>query len=263
MDKRHSKPDQSVVRRFVADMRVSLAFFSRLPTRPEGSFAAGRLANAAYAFPLVGVVIGSVAALAYLAASALGLTPLLAASLGVGTGVWLSRGLHEDGLADFADGLGGGSDRRRRLEIMRDSRIGAFGVLALIFALGLRIGSLAALAEPMLAVAALVAAAAVSRAAITPLMCFMPHARGNGLSRQAGRVGRVGMLVALALAGITAFLLLPPAAALWALLASAAAATAIAAMARQKLGGQTGDVLGAAQQTSEAAFLLATAATLS
>ena len=138
--------------------------------------------------------------------------------------------LHEDGLADFADGLGGAS-RARRLEIMRDPRVGSFGVIALVLALLARAGALAALAGPAEVGVALIAAAALSRALLPPAMLALPQARGDGLAVQAGRPHPARVAAALAIALLIALLLLPAAVAVTAS-AVAALAGAMVAMAR-------------------------------
>jgi adenosylcobinamide-GDP ribazoletransferase len=170
--------------------------------------------------------------------------------------------LHEDGLADVADGFGGGATRERRLEIMRDSRIGAYGGAALVLALALRIGALATLLDRLgpPAATALVLAASLSRVAALLPMALLPPARADGLSAGVGRPGRASLAVAsgtgLALAGLAVPLGLP-----WhgvALMVALAglAALALTRLARGKIGGQTGDVIGACQQAAEIAALV-------
>jgi adenosylcobinamide-GDP ribazoletransferase len=205
-------------------------------------------------FPLVGVLVGALGALAFAAATALGLPPLLAALLAIAALVASTGALHEDGLADLADGLGGTS-RAQRLQIMRDPRIGSFGVLALALALAARAGALAALAGPAEVGAALVAAAALSRALLPAAMLALPQARADGLAAKAGRPHPARVAATVAIALLIALLLLPP---LTLVIASAAAALAgamVAWLALRRLGGITGDVLGAVQQLAEIAFL--------
>ena len=151
------------------DIRHCLAFLTRLPVPlPADAARPEALARAAWAFPLVGIVVGGVAGLALLAAEALGLDPLAGSVVAVAAAVLLTGGLHEDGLADVADGFGGGHDRAGKLAIMRDSRIGSYGVLALILSVGLRVSLLASLASSSAAVLVLIATGILSRAAIVP-----------------------------------------------------------------------------------------------
>ena len=186
------------------------------------------------------------------------LPPLAAALVAVLAGVLLTGALHEDGLADTADGLGARGGRDKRLEVMRDSRSGAYGVLALVFSIGLRGAALAAAPSALAGLGALVAAAAWSRALIPAAMQIMPPARADGLGAGAGQpdatiAATAAMLgIALALAGLGL-------AAPLAVLAALAAAWGVVVLARRQLGGFTGDVLGAIQQCAEAAMLLAAA----
>jgi adenosylcobinamide-GDP ribazoletransferase len=196
---------------------------------------------------------------AYALAHGIGLSPLAAAFLALGAGMAATGALHEDGLADVADGFGGGRDRAAKLAILKDSRIGAYGVLALALSVGLRAALLAALAAPETVALALLATHALSRGPLGGLMWALPPARpgglAGGLGRIAGRDAAQGTLLSLALA--LAFCLplgfWPGVAA--AVVALAAAAT-VGAVARRQIGGYTGDVLGAAQQAAEIAALL-------
>jgi adenosylcobinamide-GDP ribazoletransferase len=194
-------------------------------------------------------------------AHGLSLPPLICAALAVSALVIVAGGLHEDGLADVADGFGGGATRDRKLEIMRDSRIGAYGAAALALSLILRIAALAALLERGLgeAAAALVLAGAVSRAfALLPLALLAP-ARPEGLGAGAGRLemgaARAAGIVALIVAALLGFCALGVGRAILGLVLALLAALTITAIARRQIGGQTGDVAGAAQQLAEIACL--------
>lgn len=237
------------------ELRLALAFLTRLPVRLPAHVADLPLAAAVRAFPLAGVPVALAGAAVYALAWTLGIPPALAGLLAVATTAALTGALHEDGLADFAD-AGGGRERARRLAIMRDSRIGTFGVLALVVATGLRAGAISYLADPLEVATALVAAACASRACIVYAMHALPFARSDGLARRAGRPGKARTLDALAIGA--AFLLF--AGGLAALLAVAFAGLATLAAvrrARHLLGGQTGDVLGSVQQVAEIGVLLA------
>jgi adenosylcobinamide-GDP ribazoletransferase len=181
--------------------------------------------------------------------------PVLAALLAVATAVFVTGALHEDGLADMADGLGGGTPEKR-LAIMRDARVGTYGVLALILSVGLRVGAIALMAKPTLVVAALIAAGAASRATAAALMAALPHARGDGLSVAMGRPTGSAAGLAVVLAAIIGLLVLPVGPVFWLLVASGLAALVVGNLARNTLGGQTGDVLGASVQVSECASLV-------
>jgi adenosylcobinamide-GDP ribazoletransferase len=255
-------PTQSLSwRRWSHDLLRATSFLTRLPVPVPGPAQAGDLAAAAHAFPLVGAAVGALAGLAGLLAAGLGLPPALAAGVALAAQVLLTGALHEDGLADVADGLGAGRDRVRTLAVMRDSRIGSFGVLALTGSLGLRWAALAALADPYAAGAGLLAAAAASRAGAAALL-LLPPARADGQGAFAGRPAVALVWIAIGWAALLALLALPAGAALAGLTTAAIAAALVAALAWQRLAGQTGDVLGAAQQAGETAFLLALAAAL-
>jgi adenosylcobinamide-GDP ribazoletransferase len=239
---------------WATDLRVAVGFLTRLPVPQPETLPSGGLAQAMRAFPVAGAVVGLLAGgVFWLGAQAF--TPVIAAVLAVLAAVWLTGGLHEDGLADTADGFGGGRDVLRRLEIMRDSRIGSYGVLAVVLALMLRVVALAALA-PMAGLAALVAAGALSRAVMPLAMRLLPPARSDGLGRGAGRPPSSVVATALLLAAILALACLPLATGAAALLAALAATIAVARLAEARIGGYTGDVLGALQQAAEAAVLL-------
>ena len=211
---------------------------------------------------MVGVVVGFVCAVAFAVANALALPPLAAALVAVAAGALATGALHEDGLADTFDGLGGGVDRSQKLAIMRDSRSGAFGVLALVFSVALRAAAVSALASGgvLLVLAAFVAAHAVGRGGLAAVMAVSPTARLDGLAASAGRPSGEGMAAALAIAAVIALAALGFRAGLGAMVLAAAAMTTITVVARRQVGGYTGDVLGAIEQGGEVAMLLAAAA---
>lgn len=234
------------------DLAEALRLLTRLPL--PASAQPPRGARAAWAWPLAGLAVGAAGALAGGLAAWAGSGPGVAAALAIGAQAMASGALHEDGLADTFDGLWGGRDRARRLAIMRDSRIGTYGVLALLVVTLVRWSALAGLYAAGGAAAAILAVAALSRAPMIAIMAALPSARADGLSSRVGRPGgaeaAAGAAVALASAGLLAG---------WASLALALAgglaAAAVAAAARARIGGQTGDILGASQQLAEAAML--------
>ncbi len=243
----------------LAGFAAAVAFLTRVPIgppTPEG----WRLADAAWAFPLVGAGIGAVAALVFLVAEILGLGPGPAALLAVLAGLCLTGALHEDGLADTADGFFGGGDRARRLAVMRDPRHGTYGVLALVLSVGLRVAALAQTGEAVYAGLALIAAHAASRALLPAAMRALPPARDDGLGADAGRPGTLSMLAAAAIGAAIALAALGPLLGALALAAAAAAVLVAAMMSSRRIGGATGDVMGALQQIAEIVILLAAAA---
>jgi adenosylcobinamide-GDP ribazoletransferase len=245
------------------EAHLALVLMTRLPLPPlaEPVPAIGR---AAWAFALVGLVVGALAAAVLLVLLGLGLPPTLAAGGALVAQILLTGALHEDGLADMSDGIWGGQDRARRLEIMRDSRIGSYGTLALILSVGLRWQALAVLAlHPALAGMAIITIAMSSRACITLAQAALPAARPDGMGQSASGVDRLSVVVALVL-GLAPVLMLVLAsgspAPLLILPIQGLALFAVARLALRRLGGQTGDVLGATQQLTEVVGLLAVVA---
>lgn len=245
------------------DCCVAGMFLTRLPfPQVKGAEKKGRLGAAGRAFPLVGALVGLIAGASLMAAAALGLHPLACAFVALVASALVTGALHEDGLADVADGFGGGGTEAAKLKLMRDSRIGTFGVLAVIFSVGIRAGVLGGLSGPGVAATALIAAAALSRGLLPAALYTMAPARKSGLAVKAGRPDQEGMLKALLLGGLAGFLFLGPWGGLLALVAGAGAAGFVAWLANRQIGGVTGDVLGAQQQAAEIAVLIAAAAAL-
>jgi adenosylcobinamide-GDP ribazoletransferase len=241
------------------DFLASGSFLTRLPLYRLVSIESGLLARSMRAFPLVGVVVGLIGWAVFAAAAALGLPPVATALAALAATVLVTGGLHEDGLADTADGFGGGADRERKLAIMRDSRSGAYGVMALIFSLGLRGAALAALTGSA-AGPALIAAHAVSRAGIPLVMRFLAPARPDGLGASAGQPDDAAQAWCAGLAVAAALLCLGLSRGGVAVAVAAVAVAVVGLVARRQIGGHTGDVLGAVQQVGEIAVLLTAAA---
>ncbi|MEA1832342.1 adenosylcobinamide-GDP ribazoletransferase [Methylobacterium durans] len=248
------------------DLAACLRFFSRLPVprlpgEPDPHLPPD-FRTVPRMLPLAGLVLALPSALVLLAGRGLGLGPFLAATLAVAALVLATGALHEDGLADVADGFGGGTTPERRLEIMRDSRIGAYGGAALVLALALRIGALATLLDRTGAAAAiaLMLAASLSRTAALAPMVLLAPARTGGAAASVGRPTRATAGIAAGIAAILTLLALPfglPFGGLLLMLVLALGASlAVSALARARIGGQTGDVIGACQQAAEIAALL-------
>jgi adenosylcobinamide-GDP ribazoletransferase len=237
--------------RVLSDLISAFMLLTRLPMRGTPTPVA---ADAAWAWPLAGLAVAAIASVPGWAVLALGGQPAAAATLVLVTLVMLTGALHEDGLADMADGVWGGFTSERRLEIMRDSRIGAYGVVALVLSLTLR-WSLIATAMFQMNPYAILIAAMVSRAPMPVMMRWLPPARTDGLSRGAGIPPASAALIAV---GIAALVLIP--AGLPGVVAAIlvlGVTLGMGQLARRKIGGQTGDVLGATQQLSEIAVLIA------
>lgn len=233
------------------DLLTAAGLLTRLPL-PRHSPSGVR---AAWCWPLIGLVIGGLAVGMGVLAMWLGLSAGAAAVLMLLTQVLVTGGLHEDGLADTADGLWGGWTRERRLEIMRDSRIGSYGVIALVLAFLAR-WSVVVQAIAVGQWGAVVAAAVLSRGILPGVMALVPNAREDGLSKGVGRPGRKTAVVAAALAVLLGSLL-AGGTVLSAALVVVIVAAALARVAIARIGGQTGDILGAIQLVAEIAVLMA------
>jgi adenosylcobinamide-GDP ribazoletransferase len=247
-----------------ADFRSAACFLTSVPATAFGAADSRTfdLRRSARVFPFVGGLIGAAGGLVILLGQALGLPPFVTALLAVTVMVGLTGALHEDGLDDTADGFGGGTTITHKLEIMDDSRIGSFGAIALLLSLLLRVTAIAALipAGGIRAAAAIIAAEAVSRAAMVRQWHDLPAARPGGTADQAGPPDERAMLVAMAGALFVATITILPTFGLSALLvgvaALAAATIGCAWLSRSQIGGQTGDTLGACQQCAAIAFLI-------
>lgn len=241
---------------------VALQFLTRVPVPRWVGFEPDWLNQSARWFALVGTCVGGVAALVLWVASSV-FPPAVAVGLSIISTLLLTGGFHEDGLADTADGLGGAVGRERALEIMKDSRIGSYGALALVAVLGLKAATLSAM-PPLTAVAALLLAHTASRAAAVLLIRVLPyagdiaHAKAKPLAQ---RVSGAGVMVALGTVATVSALLI--------LLAPAHAPSVVTSLAlvaigaawsmrwlRSRLGGYTGDTLGGTQQVTELLSLL-------
>lgn len=239
-----------------SDLVLAFCLLTRLPVRTFANLSESswqKQARAAWAFPIVGVVLGSLGAAVAWVAMQIGLPPMIAAGLALTVMILCTGAMHEDGLADCADGFWGGWTREKRLEIMKDSQVGTYGVLALILGTTLRwIGYSALLTDGL---AGIVAAAVLSRSVLPGIMAALPHARPDGLSRAVGRPDRQIALIALAIGFVISALILG-----WGAIGATAlaivATAGCAALARNKIGGQTGDVMGASQQLSELAVVM-------
>ncbi|WP_342642813.1 adenosylcobinamide-GDP ribazoletransferase [Rhodoligotrophos ferricapiens] len=254
--------------RWWEDSRYALGLLTRLPfgtaAPPDGDFAL-----AMRAFPIAGIVLGLLTGLLFAIAIELGLSVFLAATIAVAGAMLMTGCFHEDGLADTADGLGGGPTAEAKLLIMRDSRLGTYGACAVIIAVLLRIGAIIEISDFggwANIIVVLAASGAWSRALMVRLLGSLPPARSDGLSAAAGTPDTRIIRQALALGGIMAGLLTIWSfglfAGLVALLAAYIAYLLVRRLANKHIGGQTGDIAGAVQQASEIAFLLAIAAAL-
>ncbi|MCZ6860160.1 MAG: adenosylcobinamide-GDP ribazoletransferase [Alphaproteobacteria bacterium] len=242
-----------LVREFLA----AFGFLTRVPVwRLIGGEEPPSLARSLWAYPIVGASVGACGGgIAWIGLLA-GMSPLLAAALAVGAMVLITGALHEDGLADTADGFGGGASRDRKLEIMRDSRIGTYGTVALVLSILVRCAAIAALADPQLIVVSLVVAGALARGFLAPMLQWMPSARSDGLGAQAAKPGLARCIVSMLLAIGATLALGSVIAGVGVILAASLAGLIAALLALRQIGGQTGDVMAAAEQAIECAVLV-------
>lgn len=238
---------------------TALGFFTRIPVPAWVPWSPERLNHAARYFPLVGWVVGGVGAGAFLA-FALVLPVSLAVILSMAVTIRLTGAFHEDGWADTCDGLGGGWDKAQVLTIMKDSRIGSYGTVGVVLMLFAKAAALVELAAHghLAVAAALLAAHPLSRLASTSLIHWLPYVREDETSKSKplARALRPAELAAATAFGLAPLALLAPLQAAAALVAVAALTLWAARVFLRRLGGYTGDLLGAAQQGTELACYL-------
>ena len=246
-------------------LALAVHFLTRIPTPFDVDYSPQRLLDASRYYPLVGAIVGTVAATAYYVTD-LALPTTIAVIIATAATALLTGAFHEDGLADTFDGISGGHDRNRALEIMHDSRIGTFGALALILVITLKIAALSSLSDTTTIIIALIAAHIISRTSIVIVQATSTYARETGIAGPQDQPFKpintiIATLTALITIAALALILSPTAA----LLATAGAITGhilIRLYFQPKLKGHTGDTLGATQQITELATYIALAATL-
>ena len=242
--------------KLIENLALTLAFFSRIPLPASLGNRIGhdaKLGDAAAYFPIAGIIIAIPVALVWFFASSF-LPASIAAGLALGVSLLITGGLHEDGFADCADGLGATQDRDRALEIMRDSRIGTYGSLALILSVSLRWAALAVL-SPWAGVLAILISFSGARTAMTLAMQFSIYARKEGLGKQANEMSQSSFITAIGIAFIIAILC----GWLWGVLALCLAFLAAWLFLKRlehRIGGYTGDGLGAIEQIAEITILI-------
>jgi adenosylcobinamide-GDP ribazoletransferase len=252
-------PTEAWLRGVASDLKIGLLFSTRIPLPHAAAIGGAEIARASWALPLAGVLIGVLGALAYGIASYFGLPPLIGAALAVTATLAVTGCLHEDGLADTFDGFGGGT-RERKLEIMRDSRIGTYGACALAMSLMLRVAALASFAGPAPVAVALIAAHAAARATLPLFLYWVPSARPDGLSADAGRPSGASVVAAGLLGFVVLLASLGPARSFAAIVLLLVVLAIMRRLCLRQIGGQTGDTAGALEQIGEVAVQLTAAA---
>jgi adenosylcobinamide-GDP ribazoletransferase len=236
-----------------------------LPPSPQKSI---NLSDALLMFPVVGGFIGAFSGALLWAGMAVDLPFFLSAIIAVGGTIILTGGLHEDGLGDVADGFGGATTRESKLAIMRDSRVGTYGVLGLVLIVAARLGIFATLAEqtsPLPVVYILIAGAALSRGAMVGLITHLPPARKDGLAATLSpsfAVSITSYVLALAISVAALVQIISVLSVAITIATAFIAALVVALLAVRQIGGHTGDVAGAVQVIAEIACLSAVVAVI-
>lgn len=253
------------MKREAAIFLLALQFLTRIPVPTAGLFSAERLNASTRYYPLIGFLVGAASAGVYWA-SAFVFPILIALALAIAAGLLLTGAFHEDGLADTFDGIGGGHDRDQSLAIMKDSRLGTYGTLALITALAIKFLSLAALPSTWI-ITALVTGHGASRLSSVMVIATSAYARADGKAKPvADSLSGSSLIIAsvTGLAGIAvATYFLPLAAIGFAIVGLIAGHVGMRLLFERKLGGYTGDTLGAVQQASEIGLYLGLVAWMS
>jgi len=243
---------QRMIKRELTYFFGALRFFTRLPVPAWVGHSSDALDRSTRYFPAVGLLVGAIAALVYVLTSYLWPTSL-AVLAAMASSLYLTGAFHEDGWSDMVDGFGGGWEKAQILTIMKDSRIGSFGAIALVMLLLARFCALFEL-DPLLTPLALLAGHTVSRFATTTLLRALDYVRDEGKAKPLATRITWGELGVAGSTAVLPLLLLPPLAALLGCLLAALATAWLARLFRRQIGGYTGDCLGATQQLSEVAF---------
>lgn len=242
----------------VSEIKLCIGLLTRLNVSFNKGEPTVELTTACRWFPLIGIIIGALSGAALWVGNFLELPEGVTAILAIAVAIFVTGAMHEDGLADVADGFGGGKNRDYKLEIMRDSRLGVYGTLALIIDTVLRWALLTQLLSFSWEFAAgcLIAAAASSRLVTLSLMKSLPAARAEGLGASMGTPETTAIYTAI-LITFLASLASKDLVFIFAIAVSVAvAATALHWLSKNQIGGQTGDVLGAGQRLGETFALL-------
>ena len=241
-----------------ASFLLAIQFLTRLPVGFRRLYSSQRMAAAVRYYPLVGLLVGGLSAGVFFL-SHLVFPDWIAVLLAIAAGLFLTGAFHEDGLADTFDGVGGGLTRERALEIMKDSRLGTYGTLAIVIAQALKAGALIAL-TPELVIAAFIAGHGLSRLSSVLVIATSHYVRDEGTGKPvAGGVSLASLVVALMTGGviIAAWCVWQtPLALAWAVAGLLLGHLLMRLFFGPKLGGYTGDTLGAVQQASEIGFYL-------
>jgi adenosylcobinamide-GDP ribazoletransferase len=237
------------------DLTTAFMLLTRFPVARFARAGNADLAHSVWAFPVVGLVVNGIGGLVFWLAHKAGLASLPAAAWALAATMLSTGALHEDGLTDTADGFGGGATPARRLEIMRDSRIGSYGALALVLSVLIRVGAIAAPADPGRIIAGLIVAGMLGRVGMSVMLALLRPARDDGMGAAMGAAQPLGVAAGSGLASIGCLLMLTATMALVVITAAFCVAAVVAWLARRRVGGYTGDVLGACEVAIECVVL--------
>ena len=240
---------------------VALQFLTRIPVPSVDDFEAAMIDRSAKYFPLVGGLVGAICGAVILAANTV-LPQPLPVIFGLAAGIAVTGAFHEDGLADTADGLGGGLTPERRLEIMKDSRIGTDGAVALMTMFAMKAAALMAIGSIVVAMT-LISAHAAARLATVVAIRLLPYAGDADAAKvkpMATNLTGAELAAAAVFGLLPGIALLSPGTLVAGLIAGSLAAAVVAFQANRLIGGYTGDILGAIEQVFETGFLIAAAA---
>ncbi len=251
-DKNRNIDDKFIIWR---DFKIAIGFFTRLPIKFDQNHAPYPFIKTVWAFPLAGFVIGLLAALIFAIADILGINIWIGAFLTIGATAIITGALHEDGLADFFDGIWGGDNAKRRLEIMRDSNIGTYGALALIIATGLKFSSIININMSYI-LSSLIAAHIFSRAILPIIMYHMDMAGKTGLAASFGKPNKILSLIALFIGVFAIIILLGIKASAIIIITISMVIFLMVRLVKNKIGGYNGDILGMIQQICEIIILI-------
>ena len=238
------------------DLLAAFQLLTRLPVaRLAKTGPPANLARCVWAFPVVGLVVNAIGGFAYWLMYRLGVPPLVAAVWALAVTIAVTGALHDDGLADTADGFGGGATSERKLEIMRDSHIGSYGALALFLSVVARITAIAGLTDPIHVLVAFSLAGILGRGGILVLLLALQPARDDGMAAAIGEASIGHISAGLAVAVIASLAALPTLTALAVIVVALGVSLAVAKLARDQIAGYTGDVLGAGEVIIECVVL--------
>jgi adenosylcobinamide-GDP ribazoletransferase len=240
---------------FLIDLTTAFMLLTRLPVARFARAGNPDLARCVWAFPIVGLVVNGIGGLVFWLGHKAGLASPPAAVWALAATMLATGALHEDGLADAADGLGGGATPARRLEIMRDSRIGSYGALALVLSVLIRTAAIAAPIDPARVIACLIAAGMLGRAGMAALLALLRPAQEDGMGAAMGAARPMRVAAGIGLASIGCLLALPTTMALVSIAAAFCVVPAVAWLVHRRIGGYTGDVLGACEVVIECVVL--------